>query len=35
MPRYEKRDAFSFVLSPVVVTSPSDTIPGVGLAGAF
>ncbi len=26
---------FSFVVSPVVVTSPSDTIPGLGVAGDF
>lgn len=27
--------SFSLALSPVVVTSPSDTIPGVGVAGSF
>ena len=26
---------FSLMLSPVVVTTPSDTIPGVGVAGDF
>lgn len=37
MPTYEgsKDDAFKLVLAPVVVTSPSDTIPGVGVSGDF
>jgi hypothetical protein len=35
MPRYEKPERFELVMSPVVVTSPSDTIPGVGVAGSF
>ena len=36
MPTYEKSDdSFKLVLAPVVVTSPSDTIPGVGVSGDF
>lgn len=35
MPRYEQPRRFALVVSPVVVTSPSDTIPGVGVAGSF
>jgi hypothetical protein len=35
MPRYEQPRELSVVLAPVVVTSPSDTVPGVGLSGAF
>lgn len=36
MPTYEKRDeSIKLVLSPVVVTSPSDTVPGVGISGDF
>lgn len=34
MPRYVE-PRFSLVLSPVVVESPQDTVPGVGLEGAF
>lgn len=34
MPRYEQR-SLTFTLAPVVVTSPSDSVPGLGLAGAF
>jgi hypothetical protein len=34
LPKYEEQ-RFSLVLSPVVVTSPSDTIPGVGVGGYF
>jgi hypothetical protein len=35
LPRYEQKERFTLVLSPVVVTTPSDTIPGVGVAGDF
>lgn len=40
LPTYERHGArpentFSFVLSPVVVESPADTVPGVGVEGAF
>jgi hypothetical protein len=35
MPTYEQSEGFKVVLSPVVVTSPSDTIPGLGIAGDF
>jgi hypothetical protein len=35
MPRYEQPQRFTLVLSPVVVASPSDTVPGVGVAGNF
>jgi hypothetical protein len=35
MPKYERKEAFTLVLSPVVVTTPNDTIPGVGVAGGF
>jgi hypothetical protein len=41
MPKYEdksdKRDKsrLEIVLSPVVVKSPSDTVPGIGIAGDF
>jgi len=40
MPRYERtsqrpENRFSFVVSPVVVESPQDTVPGVGLEGGF
>ena len=35
MPRYEHKQRFALMLSPVVVTSPSDTVPGLGIAGAF
>ncbi|HEX5063668.1 MAG TPA: hypothetical protein VFV99_30025, partial [Kofleriaceae bacterium] len=34
LPRHDD-ERFTLVLSPVVVTSPSDTIPGVGIAGNF
>lgn len=34
LPSYEQQ-RFNIVLSPVVVTTPSDTIPGVGVAGDF
>lgn len=34
LPRY-RDDAFTFVLSPVVVTGSFDTVPGVGIAGDF
>ena len=35
MPRYERADQFSLVLSPVVVKMPTESTPGVGLSGAF
>jgi len=35
MPSYQDRNELKVVLAPVVVTSSSDTIPGVGIAGAF
>ena len=36
MPTYERSsDDLKLVLSPVVVTSPSDTVPGVGISGDF
>lgn len=35
MPTYRKRDELKVMLAPVVVTSPSDTIPGLGIAGDF
>lgn len=35
LPRYEDAHQFSMVLSPVVVTMPSDTTPGLGLSGDF
>ncbi len=35
LPTYRDRNALTVTLSPVVVTSPTDTIPGLGIAGAF
>src|SRR4051812_26546965 len=35
MPTYEQSQDFKLVLAPVVVTSPSDTVPGIGIAGDF
>jgi hypothetical protein len=35
LPSYEQDKRFTVVLSPVVVTMPSDTVPGVGIAGEF
>lgn len=35
MPSYEQGHDFKLTLSPVVVSSPSDTVPGVGVAGDF
>jgi hypothetical protein len=36
MPTYENNnDDLKLVLAPVVVTSPSDTVPGVGISGDF
>ncbi len=35
LPRVEQDNRFSMVVSPVVVRSPSDTVPGVGLSGDF
>ena len=34
LPRYERRKV-TFVFSPVVVASPSDTVPGLGVGGDF
>ena len=34
LPRYEEQ-TFSLMITPVVVTSPSDTIPGLGVGGVF
>jgi len=35
LPRYEDDHRFSMVLSPVVVTMPSESTPGLGLSGDF
>jgi hypothetical protein len=40
LPRYDRVDRhvenhFSLVLSPVVVSSPQDTVPGLGVEGGF
>lgn len=35
MPTYEESHELKIVLSPVVVKSPTDTIPGIGIAGDF
>lgn len=35
LPSYRGRNDITVVLSPVVVASPSDTVPGLGIAGAF
>jgi hypothetical protein len=35
MPTYEEPNEVKIVLAPVVVTTPSDTVPGLGIAGAF
>jgi hypothetical protein len=35
MPTYEEKNELKIVLAPVVVTSPSDTVPGLGIAGDF
>ncbi len=35
LPRYENDEQFSMVLSPVVVTMPSESTPGLGLSGDF
>ena len=35
MPTYEQDQGFKVVLAPVVVSSPSDTVPGLGVAGDF
>jgi hypothetical protein len=35
MPTYEQSHSFKIMLAPVIVTSPSDTVPGVGIAGDF
>lgn len=35
LPRYENADQFSMVLSPVVVTMPTESTPGLGLSGDF
>ena len=34
LPKYEEQ-RFSLVVSPVIVKSPSDTIPGLGVGGVF
>ena len=33
MPTYEDPNELKVVLAPVVVTTPTDTVPGLGLAG--
>ncbi len=35
LPRYQDGVQFSMVLSPVVVTMPSESTPGIGLSGDF
>jgi hypothetical protein len=35
MPTYEDQNELKVVLAPVVVTTPTDTVPGLGLAGDF
>jgi hypothetical protein len=35
LPTYEDPNELRVVLAPVVVTSPSDTVPGLGIAGDF
>ncbi len=35
LPTYEEPHELRLTLAPVVVTSPSDTIPGLGVAGNF
>jgi hypothetical protein len=35
MPSYRDRNDLKVVLAPFVVTSPSDTVPALGIAGAF
>jgi hypothetical protein len=35
MPTYEEPRELKVVLAPVVVTSPTDTVPGLGIAGNF
>jgi hypothetical protein len=35
MPTYEDKNELKVVLAPVVVTTPTDTVPGLGLAGDF
>ena len=35
LPTYRDRNALRVVLAPFVVTSPSDTIPALGISGAF
>lgn len=35
MPTYEDKNELKVVFAPVVVTSPTDTVPGLGLAGDF
>jgi hypothetical protein len=35
LPRYERPKRITLVLSPVVVKSLSDTVPGVGVGGDF
>lgn len=35
MPTFEERHELKIMLAPVIVTSPADTVPGVGIAGHF
>lgn len=35
LPTYEEPRELKLVLAPVVVTSPTDTVPGLGIAGDF
>jgi len=35
LPRYHSDESFSMVLSPVVVTMPTESTPGLGLSGDF
>lgn len=35
LPHYERERKFSLVLSPVIVRSPTDSVPGVGVGGEF
>lgn len=35
MPTYRDSNELKVVFAPVVVTSPSDTVPGLGIAGDF
>ena len=35
LPHYERAKHFELVLAPVVVRSPADTVPGLGVEGDF